>query len=219
MDEPSEAQKRILRRLKQVEGMKASDLANEFGVTSSAIRQQLDDLLTAGLVRTSSPTSSGGRGRPSVRWSLTSKAGALFPDRHGDLIVWLLESVRETIGDDQLDKIIRSRSAHVLDTYRAELGDAPVELGVKKLAAIRDAEGYMAEVTTQDDGSWLLTEHHCPICVAASICQGICRDELELFQTLFANKAEVKRTRHLLTRDTRCVYQISPTDPNAAKVE
>jgi len=213
MDEPSEAQKRLIRRIKQVDGISASDLAREFGVTGSAVRQQLDDLLAAGLIQPSTPVGSGGRGRPAIKWSLTSKAVRHFPDRHSDLIVWLLDSVRETIGEAELDKIIETRSAHVLQSYQRDLAGTSVEIKAKRLASIRDAEGYMAEVTAHDDGSFLLVEHHCPICVAATNCQSLCRDELKTFQTLFDGEAVVKRTQHLLAGDKRCVYQIIPLDP------
>ena len=40
----------------------------------------------------------------------------------------------------------------------------------------------MAECAAQPDGSFILAENHCPICVAAKSCQGLCREELDLFR-------------------------------------
>jgi predicted ArsR family transcriptional regulator len=37
----------------------------------------------------------------------------------------------------------------------------------KTLASIRTNEGYMAEIQSLDDDSFLLIENHCPICAAA----------------------------------------------------
>ena len=79
---------------------------------------------------------------------------------------------------------------------------------VRALATQRTAEGYLAEVVGEDN-DLLLIEHHCPICVAASTCQSLCRSELEVFQTALGPTAKVTRMQHLLGGDTRCTYRIS----------
>jgi predicted ArsR family transcriptional regulator len=80
------------------------------------------------------------------------------------------------------------------------------------LAEIRRQEGYMAECVRQRDGSILLTENHCPICAAASTCQGLCREELSLFRAVLGDKARVERTNHILAGARRCAYVISPAE-------
>jgi predicted ArsR family transcriptional regulator len=80
---------------------------------------------------------------------------------------------------------------------------------VAKLAELRSAEGYMAEVAwDEDENCWLLRENHCPICAAASHCQGFCRTELELFRRVL--HAEVEREDHILLGARRCSYRIKP---------
>ena len=66
----------------------------------------------------------------------------------------------------------------------------------------------MARLRKEDGGGWLLVEDHCPICSAASACQGFCRSELELFRKLLGNGTEVERVEHLLDGGRRCVYRI-----------
>ena len=78
---------------------------------------------------------------------------------------------------------------------------------VKTLAKIREAEGYMAEVE-QVEGGFLLHENHCPICVAATSCQGFCKSELRLFQEVLGEQAEVKRESHIVSGARRCTYRI-----------
>lgn len=58
----------------------------------------------------------------------------------------------------------------------------------------------------EPEGSWLIIENHCPICSAARMCQGFCRAELELFQTVL--NASVERVEYLLTDSRRCVYRV-----------
>ena len=85
-----------------------------------------------------------------------------------------------------------------------------LEARVNALAKIRAEQGYMAEAARQRDGSFLLTENHCPICAAASECQGLCREELVLFSSVLGNDVAVERTDHILAGARRCAYRITP---------
>jgi predicted ArsR family transcriptional regulator len=91
---------------------------------------------------------------------------------------------------------------------------------VARLAKIRAREGYMAEWRRDGDG-FLLVENHCPICAAATACQGFCRSELEIFRDALGGDAEVERVEHLLAGARRCAYRItravSPKRRAAAK--
>ena len=44
----------------------------------------------------------------------------------------------------------------------------------------------MAEVKPLGKGAFLLAENHCPICAAATACQGFCTTELDLFRAFWA---------------------------------
>jgi predicted ArsR family transcriptional regulator len=68
----------------------------------------------------------------------------------------------------------------------------------------------MSECVTQPDGTILLAENNCPICVAAESCQGLCREELSLFREVLGKKATVERTDHILAGARRCAYVICP---------
>lgn len=184
-------------------------MAERFGLTAEAVRQHLNDLADNGLVR-SAPRKAKGAGRPPVEWSLTELASDLFPDRHGDLTVSLIESIRATAGEQGLDAIVTARTVQQSAEYRARL--LADEDPVAALAEIRTDEGYMAEVVDADDGrARLLIEHHCPICEAARSCRGLCRSELDLFQSVLGPSLSVTREQHLLSGDERCVYRIEPS--------
>jgi predicted ArsR family transcriptional regulator len=78
--------------------------------------------------------------------------------------------------------------------------------------SIRREQGYMAECVTRADGSLLLRENHCPICVAAKSCQGLCREELGLFRAVLGSRTHVGRTDHIIAGASRCAYVITPTN-------
>ena len=182
------AKRRIVDRLKRVDTSTAPELANEFGLTDTAIRQHLEALEAAGLVeRHMEPAT--GRGRPPVHWRLTAGASPLFADRHADLTVDLLTSIRETLGDDALRRVVTARADRQRAAY-AEVLDAVdgVEQRVQVLADLRSNEGYLAEAVAGDGGEVLLVEHHCPIGDAAATCEQLCAAELQVFRTALGPK-------------------------------
>lgn len=201
------SKRRIVDVLKR-RALTGPELAARFSLTTEAVRQHLVELADQGLVR-SSPRPSTGAGRPPVEWSLTELAVELFPDRHAELTVSLIDSIRSTVGEEGLELIVAARTAEQVGDYRALLADATDPL--EALAVIRSDEGYMAEVVeADDDRARLLVEHHCPICDAARACQGLCRSELELFRTVLGSAVTVTREQHLLSGDQRCVYRVEP---------
>jgi predicted ArsR family transcriptional regulator len=210
MSELSDAKRRIVERLKRVDAATAPELAELFDTTDTAVRQHLEALEQAGLVERYL-TAPNGRGRPPLRWRLTLLAADLFPDRHGELTVELISAIREALGEDGLDQVLAVRAARQLATYRAALDEpaAPVPVRLRRLAELRSAEGYLAEVV-EDGDAHVLVEHHCPVCDAASACQGLCRSELELFRSVLGPTVHVERDQHLLRGDARCAYRITP---------
>jgi predicted ArsR family transcriptional regulator len=66
----------------------------------------------------------------------------------------------------------------------------------------------MAEVLDSEDGDLLLVENHCPICVAATACLGLCGAELEVFRKVLGREVEVERTEHIISGARRCAYRV-----------
>jgi predicted ArsR family transcriptional regulator len=160
-----------------------------------------------------------GRGRPKRRWRLTEAAQSRFPDTHAELAVELIGAVRAELGAQALDRLIARRERETAARYGAALAACRrLDLKVMKLAELRSAEGYMAEVKPTEDGrGFLLIENHCPICAAARACQGFCRAELEVFQEALGPAATVERAEHLLAGGRRCTYRITPRRRGAAR--
>jgi predicted ArsR family transcriptional regulator len=184
----------------------AADLGALLGVTGEAARQQLIKLAADGLVEaTAEPR---GVGRPAQVWSLTEKGNARFPDAHAGLTVQLLGAIRSELGEKALDRLIAARAAESLASYAADLeGCADLGERVRRLAEARTREGYMAECQPAEDG-YLLVENHCPICIAATACQGFCRAERDVFQRALGKDVSVERTEHIVQGDRRCAYQV-----------
>jgi predicted ArsR family transcriptional regulator len=57
-------------------------------------------------------------------------------------------------------------------------------------------------------GGFLFVENHCPICVAATQCQGFCESELELFGKVLGPGVDIQREEHIVAGARRCAYRV-----------
>jgi predicted ArsR family transcriptional regulator len=184
-----------------------SQLSKEMGITNEGARFHLLKLANDGLVEC--VTEAKGRGRPQQIWSLTSKGQSRFPDTHAELTVHLIRTIRDTLGEKALQKVIKANGEEIFERYANQLtGITELEDRIVNLTAIRKQEGYMAECKKEDDGSYLFVENHCPICAAATQCQGFCENELSTFQSLLGSDVQVERVSHIVAGARRCAYTI-----------
>ena len=118
--------------------------------------------------------------------------------------------MKKAFGEDGMDRILKLRTAEQEKIYRAHTDVARSLKGkLEQLAKIRSAEGYMAEVRREPEtGDWLFVENHCPICSAARLCTGLCREELALFGRVLGKDVKVERTSHILAGAGRCTYRV-----------
>jgi predicted ArsR family transcriptional regulator len=194
------------------EGPAAADaLAVHLGLTTMAVRQHLQGLAEAGLVEQAEAERKPARGRPARLWRTTAAGDRRFADAHAGLTVELIRQMRRAFGEAGLDRLLGLRTAEQVSLYGAEIDPrAPLRIRLQALAAIREREGYMAELR-EDEAGFLLLEHHCPVCAAARICTGLCREELALFGAVLGDDVTVERTAHLLAGAGRCAYRITQT--------
>ncbi len=133
----------------------AQSLAAELGLTSMGVRQHLQALEAEGLVRTEDRAE--GRGRPARYWTLTEQSRSLFADRHDELSLQLITSVRQVFGDEGLDKLISHREQQSLESYSSQMA-AAASLADKLecLAEIRSREGIWRRLkrTVPAFGCW-----------------------------------------------------------------
>ena len=202
--------RRAIVKLLKTEGpLGSAQLAERLGLTAMAVRQHLYALQTENLVAAEERPAP--VGRPAKFWSLTREADRLFPEAYAELSVALVESLRDTFGDEGLNRVLVSRCARQREDYAKRIRAAdPLEKRLKELARVRTEEGYMAEVKRDVDGSFLLVENHCPICAAATACQGFCSTELDLFRTVLGPGVGVERAEHIVSGDRRCAYRVAP---------
>ncbi len=237
MSELSDAKRRILERLKRLDSATAPGLAELFDTTDTAIRQHLEALEQAGLVERFSAASSGrGRPPirwritelasdlfPDRHGELTVELISAIREAMGEdglRQVIAVRSARQLVAYRQALEPMAAHGpfgAHgppAPDGTRAldgptvsDDGRVAVAVRLRELAELRTAEGYLADIVT-DDAGHLLVEHHCPVRDAAGACEGLCSAELELFRNVLGADVSVERVQHVLRGDGRCAYRI-----------
>jgi predicted ArsR family transcriptional regulator len=205
----------ILFQLKSLGEAQAETLARRLGISVQAVRQRLDRLLAEDLVCFSDRTS--GRGRPRRLWSLAPGTSGLFPDTHAQLTVDLIGSIRRELGEPAFARLLQRRRDDITAAYMQRLGrHRTIEGKLEALAELRSAEGYMARLERRSGEGFLLIEDHCPICAAATVCQGFCSIELDVFRSVLGPEWDIAREDHALGGARRCSYRITPAAPGAA---
>lgn len=207
---PRSPGERVLMALKMHGALSSAALGSLLRTTGEAARQQLVRLAEEGLVVSSSQAS--GVGRPTQSWSLTPAAQARFPDTHAALTVQLLDIIRSSLGQTALDTLISARETDTRNAYETVIAEhTSLRDKVAALVELRSNEGYMADWREEADGSLVLIENHCPICAAATACQGFCRAELDVFRAVLGPDVTVTRDEHIVAGGRRCSYAIRET--------
>jgi iron-sulfur cluster biosynthesis transcriptional regulator SufR len=209
----SQTRQKILQLLKQCGGLDSQALAAQLGISAMAVRQHLYSLQEQQLVSYQEEVRA--MGRPAKLWQLTPAADQFFPHGYADLTLSLLQSITTTFGEAGLTQLLTVRTEEQLANYQQAIPtEASLEQRLQLLVELRTREGYMAEVQPSAEPSalqneWLLIENHCPICVAATACTGLCANELAVFRAVLGDGATIERTEHLVAGARRCVYQVS----------
>lgn len=203
----------IVRLLKSEGAMDAAQLAEKLDLTAMAVRQHLYGLEREKLIESESHPVP--LGRPKKYWRLTRAADRLFPDAYAELSVALIEAMGKTFGPEGLKRVLESRCTRQQADYGGRIPRSlPLKDKLRHLARIRTEEGYMAEVKPGGGGGWLLVENHCPICAAATACQGFCATELDLFRSVLGPDVEIAREEHIVSGGRRCAYRIAQSARN-----
>lgn len=204
----------VLVSLKTRGEARAEEIAEDLGVTSSAVRQHLAGLVREGLVGRRETRS--GPGRPKHHYHLTPRADGLFPRTYPQLANELLGYLEEE-DPAALDRMFRRRRDRRIGEARARLGDSGLAERVAGLARILDDDGYLAEWSAEGDGSFRLVEHNCAVLGVAMAHGQACSCEIEFIRAVL-HDADVERTSHIPSGQRQCAYVVRPRMGNGSRL-
>lgn len=203
----------ILQYLLKQEQTTAHELAEALDISPQAIRRHLKDLEIEGLIEYQSVQA--GMGRPQHVYHLSRKGRDRFPNRYEEFAVSLLDTLTETVGQDQVSSILRKQWERKAKDYRDKVGTGSVQERVAKLVELRKSEGYMAEWFPLESSNgnkdsahqYMMTEHNCAISNVAESFPGVCGHELEMFAAVLPD-CTVERTQWIINGQHQCGYLI-----------
>jgi DeoR family transcriptional regulator, suf operon transcriptional repressor len=196
----------LLNVLKKRGEMPVEGLAHELGITVSGARQQLAALERDGLVSYTEVRP--GPGRPRRVFRLTPAADALYPRAYAELTNELLQYV-EDADPALIESIFGRRRRRRIQRSLARMEGLDFRAKVAELTRILDEDGYLAEWTEQDDGSYVVTERNCAIFGVAMKYGQACGSELDFIRTVLSD-ATVDRVSHMAAGAHSCSYLIRP---------
>ncbi|MCM3040409.1 transcriptional regulator [Paenibacillus motobuensis] len=202
--QPLSTRERILHMMKTAGPLSAKEVTNELQITEMAVRRHLGSMERDGLIESKMIRQT--MGRPTAVYGLTETAEGMFPKSYHNLTLDLLNALAEETGEDMVNQLFERRKEKLTGRYESEMQGKDFNEKVRRLAEIQNENGYMTECTAQEDGSFVLKEHNCPISKIADQYNHACDCELKLFETLLDTKVE--RTECLVQQGKRCVYVI-----------
>ena len=181
------------------------ELGQLLRLTSTGIRQHLTVLERDGLVLAREER--GRVGRPTLVYTLTEKAEALFPKSYDELATALLEEIRASEGSERLYQLLQRVAQRMAETFWERVQGKSLDQRVKETALILQEQGCLVD-WEQRDGEFFLHEFTCPFSKVAKQDSSVCTLHLELVRLLTA--ADTRLVRSLLRSERACTYRIRP---------
>ncbi len=150
---------KIVSELRRRGSASAAELAQAFGLSPNAVRQQLVVLERDGLVA-ETPVRRGPT-KPTYEFSLTSEADKLFPQGYDKMLTAVLREVRAQFGTPAVEQIFDGLSRRAIERARGQVTATDPETKVAQLTEMLRKSGVVAEYSLID-GGFALHEHSVP---------------------------------------------------------
>lgn len=194
---------KIVAELRQRHSASAVDLAQAFGLSPNAIRQQLVILERDGLVEERSVRR--GRTKPTYEFSLTAAAETLFPQQYDKMLGAVLREVREQSGPEGVTKIFAGVARRAAEHANARVADATPEGKMAALTEQLRANGVRAEYNLIE-GGFELHEHNCPYSNVVSEHPEVCSVIHSVLDKVVGG--EHRQTESLATGGKACRFEL-----------
>jgi DeoR family transcriptional regulator, suf operon transcriptional repressor len=202
----------LLRVIQRAGSASIKELEAALGVTTTAVREQIEPLMREGFIQATRVR--GEIGRPYYVYSLTAKAQELFPKDYAALAGLLLEETLALHGREGLRMLLNRVSRRLGENLQSSTQAR--ELNGKLLglvAALGETGMEISMVPVEEagsDGSFVLKTHSCPYFEVALEHREICEMEGEMLQDLLGPGVEVKLGTRIVEGSCACDFHVSP---------
>lgn len=209
LDRLGETQQRLMRALlAEHAGSTVETLCEKLRVTHNAVRQHLSALIAHGYVERAQSRPSGGR--PLAIFRLTEPGRSLFPRNYGVIAIEMFVSLRDRLGDEQLDEFMQ-QMGHSLGQRElppsAEVGHEDV---VRALAAQLDRLGYEALPVKYRD-EWQIEAFNCVFHDVAKAHKEVCKFDLAYMKA--ASGRDIHHMECIVRGGRCCRFRVGSSTP------
>jgi len=191
--------------LRERRSASAFDLAQLFGLSPNAIRQQLVVLERDGLV--TGRSSRRGKTKPTVEYGLTAEAERYFPQRYDKMLNAVLREIREAGGPGAVQAVFDRIGQRSADRLMPAVDGLSTEARVAKVVSVLKASGVTADLETTQNGTLVLHEHSCPYASVVAENPECCSAIHTILERVVPGKAE--QVESLATGGAQCRFEIS----------
>jgi len=198
---------RVVNRLKRTQGLSVGELATALGMSYMGVKQHCVELERLGYLDTwRRPKAATQVGRPEMVYRLTRKAHELFPVASNEMTLAVLDSAQALYGAVAPEKLLFTVFQKKIDGYLSRVKGETVQARGEAFAAIRDAEGCMAELE-RDDAGMRIVEYHTPLAdLLAAYPALLHRLEQEMYTRVL--RVPVKREQTEVSGLYSCVFRV-----------
>ena len=182
------------------------ELEGALGVTTTAVRQQLTQLVAEGYVQQRVERNDA-RGRPKHVYSLTGDGRALFPRHYDEFTNGLLREILVSEGPEKVQHLLQRIGQRLAEQYAGQItADSPAARAAA-LTELLNARGIMAELIEGPDGIQV-REYTCPYYDLAREHRAICDMEQDMMAHVI--KQPVELVSCTLDGHHGCQFRIEP---------
>lgn len=168
--------------LEHKSGHTVEELSKSLGITRTAVNQHLLALERGGYVIKDKLTKTGGR--PGYTYILTRQGYDLFPKQYAWFSRLLLESLKEELGKEGLERYLRKLGSQLSATLKNRLRAKTTEGRMDEVAEMLQELGYDAYAGITEEQQPALTAHNCVYHDLAATHNEVCEFDITLLSSM-----------------------------------
>jgi len=185
-----------------------AQLVAELGVTTTAVRQQVNRLLANGWVTRTQRRR--GPGRPADVFAISEEARRRFGTNAGELSRLLIEEIVDAEGPMRARMRLRRVGQRMAESQRSVVGEGPPLDRLQRLAELLSRNGMTVAVEQSGEGLRLMV-FTCPFGGLATEHPEVCDMEREAFSALLGGPVQLRRC--VQSGYARCEFGVSAEPP------
>jgi len=172
-----------------------ASLIRATGVTRTAVTEQLNDLVAAGLVERFVERLPS-RGRPRHVYKAAGAALLLFANDQQHVMSALWRAIFDICGEDVAKKVLKRVSRAMTDYYSQKITAKKPQERLRQLISLFAGDGELVDLVENHDEQWTIHRRSCPFAGIADARQTVCRIDQEMMSAVVGRHVRRTACRH-----------------------